>query len=83
MEIALGGRPDDSAKIVCSRGCIAYLFQIPLKRQRNFHLPTHSAGWAKALIVRWLWLQQFRSIYAAAIGTTRRAACQYRNNSDS
>jgi hypothetical protein len=23
--IALGGRPDDSAKIVCSRGCIVYL----------------------------------------------------------
>jgi hypothetical protein len=25
MEMALGGRPDDSAKMVCSRGCIAYL----------------------------------------------------------
>jgi hypothetical protein len=25
MAIALGGRPDDSAKMVWSRGCIAYL----------------------------------------------------------
>jgi hypothetical protein len=25
MAIALGARPDDSAKMVCSRGCIAYL----------------------------------------------------------
>src|SRR5260370_40609206 len=39
MEIALGGRPDDSAKIVCSRGCIVYLAPSPLKRQRNFDLP--------------------------------------------
>jgi len=39
MEMALGGRPDDSAKIVCSRGCIAYLPQSPLKRQRNFYWP--------------------------------------------
>src|SRR5712691_10706030 len=43
MEMALGGRPDDSAKMVCSRGCIAYLFQSPLKRQRNFRL-TESWG---------------------------------------
>ena len=26
MAIALGGRPDDSAKMVWSRGCMAYLF---------------------------------------------------------
>jgi hypothetical protein len=25
MAIALGARPDESAKMVCSRGCIAYL----------------------------------------------------------
>jgi hypothetical protein len=25
MAMALGGRPDDNAKMVCSRGCIAYL----------------------------------------------------------
>ena len=24
IAIALGGRPDDNAKMVCSRGCIAY-----------------------------------------------------------
>jgi hypothetical protein len=36
MAMALGGRPDDSAKIVCSRGCIAYLSPSPLKRQRNY-----------------------------------------------
>jgi len=35
MEIALGGRPDDSAKMLCSRGCIAYLSPSPLKTQRN------------------------------------------------
>jgi hypothetical protein len=29
MEIALGGRPDDSAKMVCSRGCIPYLSPSP------------------------------------------------------
>ena len=29
MAIALGGRPDDRAKIVCSRGCIAYLCGSP------------------------------------------------------
>ena len=52
MEMALGGRPDDSAKMVCSRGCIAYLFQSPLKRQRNFRL-TESWGGPG------LWLQQF------------------------
>jgi hypothetical protein len=39
MEMALGGRPEDSAKIVCSRGCIAYLPRSPLKRQRNFYWP--------------------------------------------
>jgi hypothetical protein len=38
MEIALGGRPDDSAKMVCCRGCIAYLPREPLKRQRNYDL---------------------------------------------
>jgi hypothetical protein len=27
MAIALGGRPDDNAKIVWSLGCIAYLFK--------------------------------------------------------
>ncbi|WP_229190438.1 hypothetical protein [Bradyrhizobium brasilense] len=27
MAIALGGRPEDNAKIVWSRGCIAYFFQ--------------------------------------------------------
>ncbi|WLA53103.1 MULTISPECIES: hypothetical protein [Bradyrhizobium] len=27
MAIALGGRPEDNAKMVWSRGCIAYLFQ--------------------------------------------------------
>jgi hypothetical protein len=27
MAIALGGRPDDNAKMVWSRGCIAYLFK--------------------------------------------------------
>ncbi|WP_283806272.1 MULTISPECIES: hypothetical protein [Bradyrhizobium] len=26
MAIALGGRPEDKAKIVWSRGCIAYFF---------------------------------------------------------
>jgi hypothetical protein len=31
MEIALGGRPDDSAKMVCSRECIAYLCPSPSK----------------------------------------------------
>ena len=31
MAIALGGRPDDSAKMVWSRGCIAYLFRSALK----------------------------------------------------
>jgi hypothetical protein len=44
MEIALGGRPDDSAKMVCSRGCIAYLSPSPLKTQRNFRQPTISCG---------------------------------------
>jgi Pyruvate/2-oxoacid:ferredoxin oxidoreductase delta subunit len=47
MEMALGGRPDDSAKMVCSRGCIVYLFPSPLKRQRNFHLPAHSGDQGK------------------------------------
>ncbi|WP_461335513.1 hypothetical protein [Bradyrhizobium embrapense] len=27
MAIALGGRPEDNAKMVWSRGCIAYFFQ--------------------------------------------------------
>lgn len=27
MAIALGGRPEDKAKMVWSRGCIAYFFQ--------------------------------------------------------
>ena len=31
MAIALGGRPDDSAKMVWSRGCIAYLCKRPRK----------------------------------------------------
>src|SRR5258708_36266001 len=31
MEIALGGRPDDSAKMVWSRGCIAYLSFAPVQ----------------------------------------------------
>jgi hypothetical protein len=31
MAIALGGRPDDSAKMVWSRGCIAYLCRRPWK----------------------------------------------------
>ena len=31
MAIALGGRPDDSAKMVWSRGCIAYLCKRPWK----------------------------------------------------
>jgi hypothetical protein len=35
MEMALGGRPDDSAKIVCSCGCIVYLPPSPLRRQRS------------------------------------------------
>jgi hypothetical protein len=33
MAIALGARPDDSAKMVWSRGCIAYLF--PARRKDN------------------------------------------------
>src|SRR6202047_4809866 len=44
MAIALGGRPDDSAKMVCSRGCIAYLSPSPLKRQRNFDFATDLVG---------------------------------------
>jgi len=36
MAIALGGRPDESAKMVCCRGYIAYLPPSSLKRQRNF-----------------------------------------------
>jgi hypothetical protein len=36
IAIALGTRPDDNAKIVCSLGCIAYLPLESLKRQRNF-----------------------------------------------
>jgi len=32
IEIALGGRPDDTAKMVWSRGCIAYLLQGPLAK---------------------------------------------------
>jgi hypothetical protein len=32
METALGGLPDDSAKMVWSRGCIAHLAPEPLKR---------------------------------------------------
>src|SRR5438045_8400273 len=39
MEIALGGRPEDRAKMVCWRGCIAYLPPSVLKRQRNFPRP--------------------------------------------
>jgi hypothetical protein len=33
MAIALGGRPDDNAKMVWSRECMAYLF--PRKRKGN------------------------------------------------
>ena len=59
MEMALGGRPDDSAKMVCSRGCIAYLFQSPLKRQRNFRLTESWGGTGVKVPRTQLWLQQF------------------------
>jgi hypothetical protein len=32
MAIALGGRPDETAKMVCSRECIAYLSPTPWER---------------------------------------------------
>jgi len=35
MEIALGGLPDDRAKMVCSRGCIAYYLPIRLEMLRS------------------------------------------------
>jgi hypothetical protein len=48
IAIALGGRPDERAKIVCSRGCIAYLVPNPLKAQGFARLqattPTGAAG---------------------------------------
>ncbi|WP_375790123.1 hypothetical protein ACE10Z_00010 [Bradyrhizobium sp. Pha-3] len=37
MAIALGGRPEDNAKIVWSRGCIAYFFQHIGKGNARFH----------------------------------------------
>jgi hypothetical protein len=36
MEMALGGRPEDSAKMVCWRGCIAYLFPDALEKATCF-----------------------------------------------
>src|SRR5437868_600932 len=36
MEIALGGRPEDRAKMVCSRGCIAYLPPSALEKATEF-----------------------------------------------
>jgi hypothetical protein len=48
--IALGGRPEERAKMVCSRGCIAYLVPSYLKRQRNFGFPGGRAptSWASS-----------------------------------
>jgi hypothetical protein len=44
IAIALGTRPDDNAKIVCSLGCIAYLPFESLKRQRNFICAQRHSG---------------------------------------
>jgi hypothetical protein len=41
MAIALGGRPEDKAKMVWSRGCMAYLFP--------------SKGKGNAIPKRWFW----------------------------
>jgi hypothetical protein len=72
--MALGGKPDDSAKMVCSRGCMAYLRQSPLKRQWNFG-PRHNLGRTSRLYrarggqtaMDRKMLQHCRSIYAAKI----------------
>src|SRR6266404_654381 len=58
MEMALGGRPDESAKMVCSRGYIAYLFQSPLRRQCNFRFADFRRTGTKPPVRRLL-LQHF------------------------
>jgi hypothetical protein len=53
MAIALGTRPEDNAKMVCSRGCIAYLpltFETGKAIPKRGHCATHN----------------FRSIFTAA-----------------
>ncbi|WP_225642608.1 hypothetical protein [Bradyrhizobium australafricanum] len=61
--IALGGRPEDNAKIVWSRGCIAYFFQQIGKG--NAASISHSIPQNAAMQHDLISLQQPRSNFAA------------------
>jgi hypothetical protein len=63
MAIALGGRPDDKAKMVCSRGCIAYLFKSPWKGNAISTRQWRPAAWRSRAFL----LQQLSSFYAATV----------------
>ncbi|WP_375777848.1 hypothetical protein ACE103_00010 [Bradyrhizobium sp. ma5] len=76
MAIALGGRPEDNAKMVWSRGCIAYFFQQIGKGNAasiSHVMPQYAASQHDQI-----WLRQPRSNFAA-LPPTRPQPLRYKD----